>query len=399
MNIVQVSVGELRIPVKAGAVEVIILSLSKELVKMGHNVTIIDRKYSKEDPAVEYIDGTKIVRLRSRRFPHLSPIVRMGLNQFLFALGVRRYLSRAEDVDIIHTHTSIIGLTLAMLCRNLRGKLIYTSHSARRLMDSPSLVGRLALLPENKLFKRIKKTIVLSEVARERLILVNKVKSQTVVSIPFGIDLNRFNPNLSGEGIRQRYGLEGKEVILFVGTINQRKGVEYLAKAANIVVNEFGYRNAFFLLVGPTEAFGLRKDFQTQYLAKILSLIENHGLKENVRLTGLVPQEELGNFYAACDIFVLPSFAEALPAVLLEAMACGKPVIGTKAGGIPRQIEGQSGFLIEPGNERQLAERIKYLIDNPSRAKEMGACGRKNTEGEYNWTKIVEALLQVYQGE
>ena len=120
MNIIQVSVGELKIPVKAGAVEVIILNLSKALVKKGHCVTIIDRKYSKDDPDIEYIDEIKIVRLRAWWFTTPFLLGSMAVRQLLFALSVRSYLSREKDVDIIHTHASIIGLTLTLLKRNLR---------------------------------------------------------------------------------------------------------------------------------------------------------------------------------------------------------------------------------------------------------------------------------------
>lgn len=402
MNIVQVSPGWLRIPVKAGAIEVIIVNLSKELVKRGHNVTILDRKYSKEDPDVEYVDGIRIVRLWAKRFAYRFLLPSSAVSQLLFALRVKRYLSNVDNVDIIHTHGSIMGLTLAMLDRNLRGKIIYTSHTPRRVMESPKLSDRLALFLENKLPKRIKKTIVLNEEIRRKLMLFAKAKPEDVVTIPFGIDTDRFNPNLDGHGVRQTYGLEGKDVILFVGIINERKGVEYLVKAANIVVNEFGYKNAFFLLVGPTEAFGLKEDIQTQYLARVLSLIESYELKQNMKLTGLISQERLGNFYAACDMFVLPTLAEATPtpAVVLEAMACGKPVIRTNLAGMRDQItNGQTGFLIDPADERQLAERIKYLIDNPSQAKEMGATSRKIAEQEFSWGRIAEKILQVYESE
>jgi glycosyltransferase involved in cell wall biosynthesis len=115
-------------------------------------------------------------------------------------------------------------------------------------------------------------------------------------------------------------------------------------------------------------------------------------------LTGALPLDDLRKLYVVCDIFVLPSLTEAMPTAPLEAMASGKPVIGTKVGGIPMQIQdGKSGFLIDSEDERQLAERIKHLIDNPSKAKGMGAYGRKLAEEKFDWAIIAEKLLQVYQ--
>jgi len=90
--------------------------------------------------------------------------------------------------------------------------------------------------------------------------------------------------------------------------------------------------------------------------------------------------------------------AEGDPLVVVEAMASGRPVIGTKVGGIPQKIkDGWNGFLIEPANEQQLAGKIKYLVDNPEERKRMGANSRRYAEEEYDWSKIAERLLQVYQ--
>jgi len=94
----------------------------------------------------------------------------------------------------------------------------------------------------------------------------------------------------------------------------------------------------------------------------------------------------------------LPSLAEGDPLVTLEAMASGKPVIGTRVGGIPHHIrDGWNGFLIDPANEQQLADKIKYLIDNPEERKSMGVNSRKYAEEEFDWSKVAERLLAVYQ--
>ena len=398
MNIVQVSGGELRIPVeKGGGMEETIVGISKHSVAAGHNVTILDRKYSPADPDVEHLDGVKIVRLRARRFPRFNFTISFVLNQILFAYSVKKYLAKA-DFDILQTHVSIAGLFLAITGRNLRNRLFYLSQTARRVKKPLSLLDRMALALENQLVKRTRRTIVQNEIAKEKLITAARMKAEDVVFITTGTDTNKFNPNLDVGDVRQRYGLDERVTILFVGRINPDKGVEYLVKAANIVTNEFSYKKAQFLLVGPVGQFVSGASAHSPYLAKVVKLIEDYGLKQNVRLTGALPLDDLRKLYVACDIFVLPSLTEAMPTASLEAMASGKPVIATKVGGIPMQIQdGQSGFLIDPADERQLAERIKYLIDNPSKAKDMGAYGRKLAEEKFDWAIIAERLLQVYQ--
>ena len=398
MNIVQVSGGELRIPVdKGGGMEETIVGISRHLVKAGHDVTILDRKYSPADPDVEYLDGVKIVRLRARRFPKFNFTISFVLNQLSFAYGVKNYLAKA-DFDVIQAHVSISGLFLALTDRKLRNRLFYLSQTSRRVKKPLSLLDRMALALENRLVKRSRKTVVQNEIAKEKLIRAAGMKPEDVVFISTGTDTNKFNPNLDVGDIRQRYGLDNRVNILFVGRINPDKGVEHLVKAADIVINEFSYKKASFLLVGPVGQFVSGAGARSPYLAKVVKLIEDYGLEQNVRLTGALPLDDLRKLHVACDIFVLPSLTEAMPTASLEAMASGKPVIGTKVGGIPMQIQdGKSGFLIDPADERQLAERIKHLIDNPSKAKEMGAYGRKIAEEKFDWAIIAERLLQVYQ--
>lgn len=397
MNILQVSGGELRIPVeRGGGHEEYILSLSKRIATAGHNITILDRKYSHTDPDVEYINGVKIARLKARKFALPNLTIKLTLNYISFARQVRKYLAKA-DFDIIHVHVSITGLFLVIMSPNLKKRLFYTSHATRRGKRSLTLLDKMAIALENQLVKRVRTTIVLNEMVRGELISKAKVKPESAVVLPMGTDTDRFNPAYGVGDVRQKYELEGKIIILFVGRIRADKGVEYLVKAANIMVNDFGYKNAKFVLVGPTEEFVSQKNRRSPYLDRVTHLIEDYGLQQEVKLTGTVPLDDLRKLYVACDIFVLPSLTEAAPQAPVEAMASGKPVIGTKVGSMPTQIkDGQSGFLIDPADERQLAEKIKHLIDNPDEAKRMGAYGRKLAEEEFDWSKITERLLHVY---
>ena len=335
MNILQVSSGELRIPAElGGGVEAPILEISAQMSKLGHSVTILDRKYSQDDPDIDYIEGVKIVRLRASRVPRVNFTISFVLNQVLFAYRVRKYLAGA-DFDVIQVHFSVAGLILSLMAPGLRSKLFYTSHGNRRAKEQLTPLDRMALALENQLVKRVRKVIIESEVIRDKLIEQARLRHQDVVAIPIEVDMDTFNPNLDVGDVRERYGLDGKHNILFVGRIHPDKGVEYLVKAANIVINEFGCGETQFLLVGPAEQFGSGEDARSPYLAKILRLIEDYGLGQQVKLAGTLPLEDLRRLYAACDVFVVPSIADLGPRVQLEAMASGKPVVGTKVGTMP----------------------------------------------------------------
>ncbi len=412
MNIIQVSGAEAKIPVdKGGGIESFIFAISKQLVKMGHNVTILDRKYAKTDPTTEDIDGIKIVRLSAPRFnfivfksiPKLTSFLSIAshvLNQFTFAVQLGKYLRRAKDSDVVHMHVSPSSFILALISRDMRKKLFFTSHSNRVLNESWKLRDRISFMPQSWLAKWARRVTASSELMRAKFIEKANVSPEKVVVIPYDVDTSTFTPDLDVSEVKQRYQLEGKRDILCVARISPEKGLEYLVRAANITVNEFGYKDAHFLLVGPL-GFTVGEDqAHASYYAEILSLIESLGLQKSIKLTGAVPFDDLRKLYAACNIFVLPSLAEALPKAVLEAMACGKPVIGTRVGGIPVEVEdGRSGFLIDPADERQIAKKIKYLIDAPVEAKMMGAYGRRIVEEKFDSGKIAERFLQVYQSQ
>jgi len=401
MKIIQVSPGELKIPVEmGGGIESYILMLAKSMAKMGHEVTLLDRKYSPDDSDTEDIDGVKIVRLNARRFAGFKLNLRFALSQYWLARYANRYIKQA-GCDVVHVHTSVAGLSLVMLNRNLRKKLFYTSHATRRTKDAVTTVSSMdkaALRLENEVVKRARCTITLNDLVREKLISATKIKPERVISLPVIVDTEKFSPVNDTGNIRKHYGLDGKFVVLYVGRIRADKGVEYLVKSADIVINKNGKKDVVFLLVGPTEEFGAAQGTQSPYLEKMKCLVAACNLQQDVKLTGPLPADEIRQLYAACDIFVLPSLTEAMPAVVLEAMASGKAVIATSVGGIPLQVKsGENGLVINPANETELAAAIIRLIDNPAERKKMGLRGREIAIADFSADKIAEKLIKVYE--
>ena len=144
-----------------------------------------------------------------------------------------------------------------------------------------------------------------------------------------------------------------------------------------------------FILTGGT-------DFDIQYFRKLKEYVNLNNL--SVEFKGVVPYNDLKALYSACDIFVLPSFEEGDPMSLKEALASGKPLIASNVGGIPMQIKDEwNGFLVEPGNERQLAEKIMLLLDHREEIRKMGRNSRKLAEDEFDWNKVVKRYLKIYE--
>jgi glycosyltransferase involved in cell wall biosynthesis len=130
---------------------------------------------------------------------------------------------------------------------------------------------------------------------------------------------------------------------------------------------------------------------------KYIALATELGIRDRVLFVGFVPS--VVPYYAASDVVVLPSFPpESFGVVLLEAMACQRPVVAHNIPGVRSVIsDGEDGFLAEPHQPHTLVEKIKQLLDDPALRKTMGISGRKKVESSYTWPKIVERLEQVYE--
>lgn len=404
MNILQVSRGQVKITPQATGFEGHIFHISKHTLQLGHRVTILDRRYSREDSAVEYLDNIEVVRMDAKqihfgRMPRLLSFILNELNQLLFSLKVSGYIrKRGGEFDIIHLHLTLMGNILAQLYRKLRGKMVYTCHVNLwgASLNQLGLISKVTLALDSFLMRRVSQVIAQSEEIKERFISKGKVRPGRISVVPEGADVQLFHPGINADDIKAKYGLKGRAVVLFVGRLSKTKGIEYLVKAANILVNDWGYRDVIFLLVGPYQPpEALDKPVNME---ELLRFMDKNQLRQNVVFVGDFPHEELRKFYAACDIFVLPSIVDIFGLVITEALASGRPVIGSKVGAIPAQIrDGWNGFLIDPSDELQIAEKIKYLVDNPEKRAMMGANGRRYAEEEFDWEKVTTKTILTYQ--
>lgn len=129
-------------------------------------------------------------------------------------------------------------------------------------------------------------------------------------------------------------------------------------------------------------------------------LVEKNGVQRHVHFLNSLSYPELAACYAACEIFALPSRGEGFGLVYLEAMACGKPVIGGTHGGAPEIIQdGVTGYLVPHGDPIQLATAIQTLLADPAHAKEMGARGKRTVEQEYRFGAFAKSLKKILRDQ
>jgi glycosyltransferase involved in cell wall biosynthesis len=182
-----------------------------------------------------------------------------------------------------------------------------------------------------------------------------------IVQFPTWTDIEVFLKAGESDGARE-------PVILYAGVLIPRKGVHHLLRAFAKVAQEFP--EVRLELVG--------RDENPEYAEELRQEVFRLRLNGRVSFVGEVPQVELANQMRRSRVFVLPTYSEGLPRVVFEAMATGVPVIATAVSGIPEIIQNEiTGFLVPPGDEEALAERLRWVLKHPQEAKAMGHRARE----------------------
>lgn len=223
-----------------------------------------------------------------------------------------------------------------------------------------------------------------------RVMRIENVPDERIVRIEPGVDSRAFHP---GTANREQFGLEDDEfVILFVGWLLPRKGIDFLILALRELTQDPALRKFRFRLLAIGDQPG--RDRVEQLVARV-------GLQDRVTLAGAMSYELMPAAYRAANLFVLPSIAmpewqEQFGMALLEAMACGVPVVSTYSGAIP-EIVGDAGVLCQPNDFVALYESVKELVLNAGRSRELGAAARARVLERYTLEQYAAALSQVYE--
>jgi glycosyltransferase involved in cell wall biosynthesis len=188
--------------------------------------------------------------------------------------------------------------------------------------------------------------------------------------------------------VKRRHAIsENAMLVLFVGALDRAhyfKGADYLLRVFSKIEDD----DTVLVIVGDG-------DLKEQLMA----LTGELGMAHRVCFAGAVPHSQLGPYYAAADIVILPSFPpESFGVVLIEAMACGKPVIAHDIPGVRSVVrDGVDGLLARPNEAHDLLTKVQALLGDPFRRRQMGEQGRANAESKYAWPKVVSRLVQVYE--
>lgn len=226
--------------------------------------------------------------------------------------------------------------------------------------------------------------VTISQYSKTKILEHYGVTEEKIHLVPNGVDTEKFQPS-DTTAAKKQFSLGQEPTVLFMGSLVARKGLPYLIQAAKTVIKQ--QANAKFLIVGSGP-------LRMQLEQSVASL----GLSGNFVFYGNIPEGQLAAAYNAADVFVLPSVQEGQGIVLLEAQACGKPVVAFGVGGAKEAVkDDESGFLLELGDTDGLAERLLKLLGDEALRQKMGAAGRQFVAENYTWDLCAERMLKIYR--
>jgi glycosyltransferase involved in cell wall biosynthesis len=366
-------------PKKYGSNE---LFLCRELSKRGHDVTVFTsakprREYSmlNENYASKNIEHYEHFTIK--RFPSRFTIRDIQIMPELLQSLLN------EKFDIIHAHEffspSAFYSGLAKVLRQT--PLIITQHNDQPPFPAISrylyyadacTVGRFSLI-------QAKKIIALTKASRSHLLLFG-APSNKIEIIPTPIDTNKFVPN-NQNMLKDRWKLE-PPIILFVGRFTEIKGIKYLLKAFPTVLK--AVPDAKLVLVGG----GLLETEVRVYQKKF---------HNSIFWLPFVSNDIMPNIYAGCDVVVLPSFYEPFGNVVVEAMACGKPVVGSCIGGmLDTIVHEETGLHVQPGDSDQIANSLIKILMNDNLRETLGQNARKRALRDFSYSVVIKRVEKLY---
>jgi colanic acid/amylovoran biosynthesis glycosyltransferase len=300
-----------------------------------------------------------------------SPGLKALLYQLFYFIeaGILAQELRSRRIDHLHNHFADSSCTVSLLAATLAGiRFSFTLHGPYIFFEPYR--WKLDLKIQQALF-----VICISHYCRSQAMLFSDPQEWHKLHIVHcGINLNRYQPVIHQSGQKR---------LLYVGRLSAAKGVPVLLKAIAAITTQ--HPDVVLTIVGDGP------DRQT-----LEAQAAQLGLTQHIKFVGYQSQKAVCQYLQHCDVFVLPSFAEGLPVVLMEAMATGIPVIATAITAISELVEDSfNGYLVPPGAVEPLAQRLNQLLSDTQLRQTFGQAGRRKVEQSFDLYQEVNSLKHI----
>lgn len=376
MKIALICTEKLPVPaIAGGAVQLYIDGILPALSKV-HDLTVFCVQYPGL-PDEEEVDGVRYVRVPGQsRVEYITHI----------------QLKMTEQYDLIHVFNR------PNYVMKLSEHLPETKFSLS-LHNEMFLPEKIAIHSAVNCINKVEFITTVSRFIADGVRKLYPIADKKLFPVYSGVDTEIFAPVFSEDGqrnkamLKQKLGLEDKKVILFVGRLSVKKGVDKLLNAMKKVMDSRG--DTALVVVG-SKWYGHNKP--DDYTRSVETLSKS--LDGRVVFTGFLPPSQIPMYFSLGDVFICPSqWNEPLARVHYEAMAAGLPIITTNRGGNAEVVQGWgNGIIIDDyANADVFAEQILKLLNDPSAGLEMGRRGRALAEERYTWKRVADDLMKLFQ--
>lgn len=361
-------------PPAGGGAGKAVMNFCKVLNNCNYSIDIVTSRSDKYEYFLMSSTNVYSVPIKRKGIHETGPF---GMLEFIIRAFFKiKLLQKKIKYDLIHYYFSIPTGVLSLF---LNKKIPYIV--SLRGGDVPGYnpgefqIAHRLLLPINKLiWKNARCVIALSDDLGKKA--KKNYKNLEYSVIYNGVDCEIFYPEKNKQKTRDA------TTLISVSRLVQWKGLDFLLSAMS-KLKDF---NCELLIIG-TGTY----EYKLKEKRDALNL---HGV---VRFIGPVKHEELRNWYNSADIFVLPSLGDSFGQVFCEAMACGLPIIAASCGGVPEFVENdRNGYLVTPRNTNELVEKIKFLIINKKKRKEISILNALKMKNYFSWKTVCEDYLKTY---
>ncbi|MCH7737362.1 MAG: glycosyltransferase [Chloroflexi bacterium] len=367
---------------------VYVRQLAAALGDMGMQIDIFTREHLDVANRIETIGpNVRVIHIKAG-----EPEARVGdlyahLPEFLVQVNAFRE-EEGLEYDVVHSHYWLSSWVGRELSQSMGVPHIVTFHTLG-LIKMQSRAGEVEqaerLVVEAEVMASADRIIAFSSHERDAMARLYGADAGKVSLVPCGVDLSVFRP-LDRKSVRDRLGLNGEKILLYVGRIEPLKGLDLLVETAAQMDSEAGIR----VIVVGGDVNGDREMDRVKLLAK------ERDLEDKIDFVGQVDHTELPLYYNAADVCVVPSYYESFGLVALEAMACGTPVVASRVGGLSTIIQhGRTGYLKPWRCPDAFANSVEMIISSDGLQQSLGEAARKRAEG-MGWDNVAAMMWQEY---
>jgi glycosyltransferase involved in cell wall biosynthesis len=382
--------------VDAGGQNVYVAHLACGLARAGHHVDVLTRRDDAALPAaVDLRPGVRVLHIDAGP-PQFVPKERLLGHMPAFAQVSEELFRHSVPYDLVHANFFMSGLVGLRLKQRFATPLVQTFHALglvrREHQREADAFPPVRIDIERSIVRHADLLVAECPQDRADLIRLYDACEASIATVPCGVDIAQFRAG-SKAAARRKLGLADDEfVVLQLGRLVPRKGIDNVIRALALLDGD-GAR--LVVVGGDTPA---PDEQRTPEIARLRELARSLRVDDRVRFIGHRQGDALRDCYSAADVFVTTPWYEPFGITPLEAMACARPVVGSRVGGIQYSVlDGVTGYLVPPHDPQALADKLAALRANPALAQAFGRAGMRRVRSMFTWDRIAAAMLEVYR--